>query len=76
MIGDDDFILMNVLQKLIDLVTTKISGLIFVLAIAGVGYLWLSAGRMDKRPAMTAIISMSLIYGSSWLAHYFGFTAS
>lgn len=69
------FILIDILQKLIDLITTKIGGLVFVLAMAGVGYMWLKAGRMEKGPAITALVAMSLIYGGSWLAGYFGFTS-
>ncbi|MFN3233794.1 MAG: TrbC/VirB2 family protein [Gammaproteobacteria bacterium] len=69
------FILIDVLQDLIDLITTQIGGLVFVLAMSGVGYFWLKQGRIEKSTAVTSLVAMSMIYGSSWLAQYFGFSS-
>ena len=71
--NNNEFILTEVLQRLIALITTKLGGSIFILTMIGTGYAWLKAGRIEKGQAITTLIAMSLIYGSAWLVNYFGF---
>lgn len=67
------FILTDILQDLIDLITSKIGALFFTLSIIGIGYAWLKLGKIDKEPAIVALLGASLIFGAAWLCQYFGF---
>ena len=71
--GDDGFVLVNLLHKVIDLITSKIGGAVFAIAIVAVGYAWLGKGVMDKGKAIATIAGISLVFGASWLVQYFGF---
>ena len=71
--GDDgDFILVDILNNLINLLTSEIGGGIAVLAIVGVGYGWLAEERISAKRAITTIVSISVIFGAAWLAGYLG----
>lgn len=75
--GDDSgFSLIIALNNLIELISSKIGGAVCVLSIVCVGYEWLYAGRLEKRPAVVAIVSISIIFSSSWIANYLGFISS
>lgn len=71
--GDDGFVLVSILHKVIDLITSKIGGAIFAIAIIGVGYAWLGKGVIEKNRAIAIIAGISLVFGASWLVQYFGF---
>lgn len=65
--------LTDTIQKAIDMVTSGLGSAILVFAIMGVGFAWLAKGVISKTPAVTAIVSGSVIFGASWLAKFFGF---
>lgn len=72
--GDDGgFSLTIALNKLIDLLSGQIGGAVCVLSIVCVGYAWLRAGRIEKGPAVVAIVGISVIFSAAWIANYLGF---
>lgn len=73
--GDGGFSLTNALNQLIQLLSSEIGGAVCVLAITGVGYAWLKAGRIEKNVAITTIVGISVIFSAAWIAQYLGFTS-
>lgn len=73
--GDGGFSLTNALDQLIQLLSSQIGGAVCVLAITGVGYAWLKAGRIEKNVAITTIVGISVIFSAAWIAQYLGFTS-
>ncbi len=72
--GDDgSFSLTTALNQLIQLLSGQIGGAVCVLSIVGVGYAWLRAGRIEKGPAVVAIVGISVIFSAAWIANYLGF---
>lgn len=72
--GDDSsFSLTTALQQLIQLLSGQIGGAVCVLSIVCVGYAWLRAGRIEKGPAVVAIVGISVIFSAAWIANYLGF---
>lgn len=72
--GDDgSFSLTTALNQLIQLLASQIGGAVCVLSIVCVGYAWLRAGRIEKGPAVVAIVGISVIFSAAWIANYLGF---
>ncbi len=69
------FYLVTVLQNLVAILTGPVASSIIVIAIVGVGYLWIHEGRINKTHALVVIVGGSVIWGASWLASTLGFTS-
>lgn len=68
----DNFALVNILKSLIDLLSSDIARIIFVLSIIGVGYGWLFLGRIPKSAAVSAIIGIGLVFSAPYIARQLG----
>ena len=75
--GDDgSFSLVTALSDLIGILSGTIGGAVCVLAITCVGYGWLHSGRIEKGPAIVAIVGISVIFSAAWIANTLGFISS
>ena len=66
------FKLTSILQALITLLSSDIARVIFVLAIIGVGYMWLYVGRLPKGTAISAIIGIGIVFSAPYIAQQLG----
>lgn len=64
--------LSNVLNGLIDLLTSTPARLIFVVAIIGVGYGTLALGRIPKQRALAIVIGIGIVFSASYIAQKIG----
>lgn len=68
----DTFFLDSVLNNLIDLMTSDIARLLFVLAVIGTGYAWIGTGRLPKKWAVSIILGIGLVFSASTIAQKLG----
>lgn len=61
----------NALQALVDILTGTTARLMAIIAIAAVGYFWLS-GRLSLKHAVTTGISIGIIFGAPSIASVLG----
>jgi len=61
-----------ILNGVIQLLSSGIARLIFVLAIVGVGYGWLYLGRLPKERAIAAIVGIGIVFSATWIAQQLG----
>lgn len=64
--------LKTVLSGLVELLTSDIAKIIFVLSIVGVGYGWLYLGQIPKGRAIGAIVGIGIIFSAGWIAQQLG----
>lgn len=70
--GDSGFWLLNMLQDLLTLLSTKIVQVVFCLGIVGVGYNWLWTHKIPKEKAIGTMCGIGLILSAPYLARKFG----
>lgn len=68
----DGFRLASILQALINLLSSDVARIIFVLSIIGVGYMWLFLGRLPKGAAISAIIGIGIVFSAPFIAQQLG----
>ncbi|MBV52632.1 MAG: hypothetical protein CL816_01040 [Coxiellaceae bacterium] len=62
----------NVLNALVDLVTSAPAKILLVLAIIGVGYSTLALGKMNKSHALGVIIGIGVVFSAGYIAEQLG----
>lgn len=65
--GTDQDQLSNVLRGVTDFITGKVGSALCTLAIIGVGFLWLKAGRIEKEQAIATAVGIGVIYSASYI---------
>ena len=66
------FVLVNILQGLVQLLNSGVARVIFVVSIIGVGYGWLYLGRIPKDKAIGAIIGIGIVFSASYIGQQLG----
>jgi len=70
--GEEGDALSRVLNKLVDLITSKPARIFFILSIITVGYSWLYLGRLPKERAIGAIVGIGIIFSAGYIAQQMG----
>ena len=68
----DGFALLNILQGAINLLTSKVAALVFVIAVIGIGYGCIKLGKIPKEKAISIVIGIGIVYSAAYIAGALG----
>lgn len=66
-LADDGNVITKILNILIGILQGDIARGLMVLSIIGIGYSWLSLGKISKTAAIISLIGIGLVFSAGWI---------